>query len=304
MRGQIYFRDQDTTGDGAAVVGGVGILEVPQGWFTEDVVRGVIMMGGPEAFSLSLTNYAADLAGDDDIRAAEIDAAAKRSVWPLPSSLAGDAMGGGLMVRRTRMPSSPGTEIMACIAVLKAPPGRLRREAMYRVEGAIETPDDVSDPLHMPFSGRLTCFSPVPVPELVSRGNHLHQLLKQPVWGFGAEGVAFNSTMSISIIDLCDECMDLAARENLTAEQSQRLDVLRRSEVGFVLHAGSSEPDYLAFRKAMTEEFGPRGFDGVQTASEIAARAEAARRIVRALHAPDEALSIDSHRSSTGFAPQ
>ncbi len=291
MRGQIYFRDQDVTADGAPVVGGVGIIEVPQGHFAENAVRGLTMTGGPDRFELSLTSYFRDVADDDHVAAAEIDSAALLPVWPLPSPLVGDVDGGGIMVRRTRMPAAPGMEIVSCVALLKAPAKRLARDVMYAISGHLDTPPDVTDPRHMPFSGRLVCADPRPVPGLVSRGHNLHQLLKQPVWGFGEEGRAFNSTMSLALIDLCDEAqalMAMAAGE-MTPEQRERLEALRRTEARWVLSIGDKDPEYQAYRRAMVAEFGPVRFDGTLTASEKAAREEAADRILGEVMAAREA---------------
>lgn len=273
MRGQFYFRDQGTTGDGAAVVGGVGTLEAPEGLFAENTVRGVLLGGGPDSFVMTPTSYAVDLSSGefaDHVAAAEIDAAARLPVWPLPSPLAGDVVGGGLMLRRTRMPARAGHEIFACLAVLKAPAERLARDVMFQVEGGIDGRWE---------AGRLAFLDPKPVPELVARGTHLHQLLKQPVWGFGSEGLAFHSTLTLSDIDLCEECLALTIREDLRAEELERLAALRAGPIGYVFAAGERDPEYLAFREAMVEAGGRAAFDGVSTAAQIAAREEAAGRI-------------------------
>ena len=287
MRGQLYFRDQGIANDGAPVAGGVGILEVPQGHFAENIVRGLIMTGGPNSFALSLTNYAVDMNQEDHAwtLAGEIDVAATVPVWPLPTALP-DALGGGMMVRRTRMPAAMGMEVVSCVAILKAPPGRLTRDVMYSVAGALEATGyaNARDP-----SGHFVCSSPKPVPGLVARGNHLHQMLKQPAWGFGPEPMAFTSTMSLAIIDECDELAELQAIEKPNPEQSNRLATLRAGEAGWVLGISRGDKDFVAFRKAMEERFGRRRFDGVLTASELAEREAAASTIIAEIQEAREA---------------
>jgi hypothetical protein len=148
MRGQLYFREQDVTRDGSSVVGGVGILEVPAGSIAENAVRGLVMVGGPESFSWTLTDYLADMNGEDYdwTWAGEIDTVATQPVWPLP---AGRVHGGGLMVRRTRMPAVDGMEVVLCVAVVKAPPQLLRRDVMYEIAGQIASRHGC-DPRSMP----------------------------------------------------------------------------------------------------------------------------------------------------------
>lgn len=290
MRGQLYFRDQGIANDGAPVVGGVGILEVPQDHFAENIVRGLIMTGGPNSFALSLTSYAVDMNQEDHAGTlvGEIDLAATAPVWPLPTSIP-EAFGGGLMVRRTRMPAAAGMEVVSCVAVLKAPPGRLTRDVMYSVTGALEPPGAVNERTQMPIGGHLVCSSPKPVPGLVARGNHLHQMLKQPVWGFGPEPMAFTSTMSLALIDECDELAELQAIEKPNPEQLKRLALLRASEAGWVLGISRGDKDFAAFRKAMEQRFGRRRFDGVLTASELAEREAAASTIIAEIQEAREA---------------
>ena len=281
MRGQLYFRDQGIANDGTPVVGGVGILEVPQGHFAENIVRGLIMTGGPNSFALSLTSYALDMSQEDHAwtLAGEIDVAATVPAWPLPTALP-TALGGGIMVRRTRMAAAAGTEVVSCVAILKAPPGRLNRDVMYGVAGALEAPGSVTEPVRTPIGGHFVCSGPKPVPGLVARGNHLHQMLKQPVWGFGPEPRAFTSTMSLALIDECDELAELQAIERPDPEQAKRLAALRASEAGWVLGISRGDEDFATFRKAMEERFGRRRFDGVLTASELAEREAAASTII------------------------
>jgi hypothetical protein len=114
----------------------------------------------------------------------------------------------------------------------------------------------------------------------VARGNQLHQLLKQPVWGFGPEGVAFTSTMSLALIDQCDELVELEARRNPTAQEKERLAFLRAGDAGGVLAIGRRDGQFALFREKMEERFGRRRFAGVRSASEVAEQEAAASQII------------------------
>jgi hypothetical protein len=293
MRGQLYFREQDVTKDGASVVGGVGLLEVPRGSFAENVVRGLVMSGGAEAFAWSLTDYSVDMNGEDYdwTWAAEIDNVAMQPVWPLPG---GRALGGGMMVRRTHMPAPEGMEVVICVAVVKAPPQLLRRDVMYAVAGQAVSRQGC-DPRSMPSAAHLFGSQPKSVPTLVARGNQLHQLLKQPVWGFGTEGVAFTSTMSRELIDQCD--VELEALGNPAAAQAERLAFLRAGDAGGVLAIGKRNGQFALFREKMEERFGRRRFAGVRTATEVAEQEAAASQIIaEILEAREEPLAGPSLR--------
>jgi len=209
---------------------------------------------------------------EEDVSFSEIDSFLTGMEFPRASEVH-EAMGwgaGGMVLRDTRGPSSPGTTlatiaIAMCLPDACLPDGHM---ASFEATGG-ETPTTARLRLEEPCA-------------MTTNGVNLAQVLKMPLWGWGDEPFGFSSTMRLDSIDLCTRVQDAMIAGDLTVEESHRL----RSSVQHCVQ-DNSDPVFAAFRRRAAADGLVRPWDSTMTASEMLSKDKASEILIGELLAMD-----------------
>ena len=262
-------------GDERRNYGGVGIVEVGRGAYDQHVMRGFVATGSA---SFQMTDFTRDIT--KDIECCDIGTAFTQQIWPRPHVLSGLG-GGGIFFRKTRMPASYDCEIMLVALIATLPAGTLLDKHMYGLEGHIGRWP--SHDLYGTVPGAVSLTNPVDMSDSFVPGNNLGQQLKEPQWGWGEEKVGFISTLDLKSIDQCILIQNLQAKDNPTTEDQAKLEKLMHTEPGRMLSSSQRDEKYARFREEYVKRVGLLRWDGVETASEVAARGKIASEVIKEL---------------------
>lgn len=260
IRGDAFVRawpaaHGETVGNAALV----GIVEV-QGDVHDEIIHGVALLENGSDILLSSTGRSVN--PDYDIRGSDVDAILRSQSWPRPTADVG-LDGGGVLLRRTRIPAAENNTTCVLIALLST--DALEDQTMVVVNGDIE--------------GSLTVADQHCVRHLETNGSSLSQILKRPLWGWDAGKWGPTSTLHLDVIDGCRRLEELW---NGSAEEAPgEREKLERGHAGCVLRTGRTDERYMRFRTIWREKYGPIQWDGAETQAQQDLFGERALEIIR-----------------------
>lgn len=177
VRSQAYVRAWDNKGHAAIV----GFAECA-GEVEDEVVHGKILLRNGTRQMLVSTGARIEIENGYR-RGSEIDSIATSQSWPAPPE---NQEGGGMVLRRTRYPSSEGTQLYIFMILLQS--SSFEDQTLLEIEGDL-------DNLQI---GPAQCAR-----HLETMGCTLGQVLKNPIWGWEDEKWGAQSTMDLETIDEC-----------------------------------------------------------------------------------------------------
>lgn len=205
---------------------------------------------------------------DQDLSCSEMDSFLTSMDFPRAGDVHG-ALGwgaGGMVLRDTRGPSSPGTTLAVVAIGLCLPEYALPDAHMASfVVGGDEAPN----------VARLKVEGPCP---LVTNGTQLSQVHRMPLWGWGDEKFGFTSTLRLDVIDRCTRLEAMMIEGTASTEELRRL----QREVQMAVQ-DNSDPMFAEFRRRAAAEGMVRPWDSVLTESEIMTKDQAVDIIVKQL---------------------
>ena len=245
----------DETGKAALV----GIAEVSDP-IEDDGIHGLALTTTPAGISLTSTGVV--LATEYDHGFDDIDALLRHDQWPRPVPALG-LDGGGVAIRRTRAPASPGLRCVMLIALLST--DAIADETMVDIHG--DTP------------GVLHVGAPDCARHLDTRGTSMSQILKKPIWGWD-EPWGFVSTLRLESQDDCRrlEALMAGADEHEPGERER----LERGGAGSLLGLSRRhDGDYGRFREEWLRRHGPGDWSAVLTAAQMNAKERLVGSLIR-----------------------
>lgn len=184
VRSQAYVRAWDNNGHVAIV----GFAECA-GEIEDEIVHGNILLQSESRHMLVSTGARVEIE-DGYRRGSEIDSIATSHSWPAPPQ---NQEGGGMMLRRTRYPSSQGTGLYIFMILLQS--SAFTDQTFLEIEGDLAN-------LQI---GAARCAR-----HLKTTGCTLGQILKKTIWGWEDEKWGAQSTMDLQTIDECSRLQYLA----------------------------------------------------------------------------------------------
>lgn len=288
-RGRVFIRSLGTptadwraTGSdrrtGGHAYGMVGVVEVDDAapWERERSHRfaGLITADGGRLLFAGSSDAAEY---EEDVSFSEIDSFITRMRFPRADGIheALGWSGGGMVLRDTRGPSSPGTTL-ATVAIAVCLPEPLLPDAHMA--------SIVVDGNDRPRSARIVVEEACALP---TNGWQIAQVLKMPLWGWGDEPFGFSSTMRLDSIDACTKVQQAMIDGDPSKEESFRL----RAGVQHCVQ-DNSDPIFAAFRRRAAAEGLVRPWDATMTASEMLSKDRASDILIREMLAmQDEDLA-------------
>lgn len=166
---------------------------------------------------------------------------------------------GKVFLRRTGMPVGAGKEGFVGFALMvgtKAIPER----TMFTLEGL---PGDLEETFRQEIPGAFEI------------GSDPSATFRQPIWGFETKSRAFQSTMAMSVIGVCEEYENLRFRGDLTPEEDARKRALEETlEIRSVYGVSQDDAEYQDFLAFLFEAGGlgeGSGIGAYPTTDELAA---------------------------------
>jgi hypothetical protein len=178
--------------------------------------------------------------------------------------------GGGMILRRTRAPSAPGTFIAAVMIVVTLPTAMIPDAHMMTFSS-----DAPAESNHALGYVHLDLVGPCAIQ---TNGQALAQVHKSPIWGWSDEPFGFMSLMRLDKIDAASRLQALEFEDNPDLEE---IATLRRVTLHDI--RPHRDPLYHSFLREMRARGMMKPWDHCPTASEETARAAAADAIVRDL---------------------
>ena len=254
--------------DGQAY-GMVGVVEVDEvlPWQRERSHRFSTLLSSTGGM-LSFTGTSDAPEYRDDLAFSEIDSFITTMDFPRTDEVR-EALGwgaGGMVLRDTRGPSSPGTTLATVAMAVCMSDARLPDAHMASI---VVDGDDV------PYSARLTIEEPC---RMDTGGTNLSQVLKLPLWGWGVEPFGFSSTMRLDAIDRCTRVQDAMTTGDPSPEEARRL----RASVQHAVQ-DNSDPVFAMFRRRLAADGLMRPWDATLTASEMLTRDRSVELLVNEL---------------------
>lgn len=253
----------------------IGIAEVDEGRYPEHIVHGFVCYPCNGTVILHSTDHQRSLGRES--QACDLGSLATHNIWPRPDPLFGVG-GGGIVFRDCRMPSEPGKKIMLVLAIASLPAGTLKHHHLYEAKGNIAS--TTANGLVFDH-GRLELTDPVETQ--IRMGENLATLLKIPLWGWGAEKVAFRSTMDLATLDQCERIETLQENYERTEAEQSEYDQLMRSEVGWIFRHTANDETYQAYRREMVKERPRSRWDSIITETEQQEEGRLAAKILQRL---------------------
>lgn len=180
---------------------------------------------------------------------------------------------GGLILRDTRMPTTPGTTIVSVMGCICAPAGTLPDAHMATLVVDPRPGDETR-----PGRGRLRIEGPCPIP---TNGMSLSQVHKSTLWGWGPELRGFRSLMRLDVVDAATRLQQLLVSEDPDPEDVAKLKKITGSCVT------ESDPMFVEFRKRITARGALMPWDATPTQAEDDAHEAVVRDVLRDLMAED-----------------
>jgi hypothetical protein len=270
IRGQLCLYVQSTDRHGWAAAGGVGIVEAPTGTFRPERILSFLDHPLNAGHLVAVGDYADQEVEDHGEEMADH---VRSSQWPRPAPGTGIA-GGGIMLRRTRVPAPQGREIMTLAVCMYAPAGTVAGQRLYSLTGR----GDAGSPPDM-----LVMHDPEPCPMLAENGIGMTALLKRPAWGWESEKFALQSTMRLDVVDGAREVRRIMDLERPSDEERLRLEGLRHTPAWGVIRTARDEPMFDEFRRRMGCEAPFDDWSRPVSAAQLAARSARAEAVVRDL---------------------
>lgn len=276
-RGRVFIRSLGTpTADwrasgadrrtGGQAYGMVGIVEVDDAapWERERSHRFAGLLSG-HGGSIVFDGRTDAAEYEEDVSFSEIDSFITRMRFPRADEIheALGWSGGGMVLRDTRGPASPGTTL-ATVAIAVCLPEPVLPDA-HMASIVVEGVD-------RPRSARIEVEGACGLP---TNGLHLGQVLRMPLWGWGDEPFGFASTMRLDSIDACTKVQDAMIAGDPSKEESFRL----RASVQHCVQ-DNSDPIFSAFRRRAAAEGLVRPWDATMTASEMLAKDKASEILI------------------------
>lgn len=259
-RGQLFVRGGWR--DGARTLHAVAGYAQVDADAEQHVVTGYAAQRMPDGVLLTGTTHREDIEADDGyVAAGEVDRLITGTRWPRPG---GDLAGGGLVLRRTRIPAPEGQATMIVAGLFSSDGALLDDQHTASIGGTV--------------GGTLVIDGWRCVRHWNTNGSTLSQVLKSRRWGWGEEPWGAVSTMDLASIDEAMALETLLADPD--AEQAE-IDRLRRTPGGGARCGGEADEKYQRFRRQMVDKAGPLRWDGVLSRSEGERRDRIAERIVR-----------------------
>lgn len=256
--------------------GMVGVVEVDDAilWDREKSHGFACLVSGSSG-RLSFSGTSESPQYRDDVAFSEIDSFLTTMDFPRASEVH-EALGwgsGGMVLRDTRGPSSPGTTL-ATTAIAMCLPEPILPDAHM---ASFEVSGDGT-----PTTAKLRVENPC---ALKTNGINLAQVLKLPLWGWGDEPFGFSSTMRLDSIDLCTKVQQAMIDGDPSPEESFRLRASVQHSV-----QDNSDPIFTAFRRRAHAEGLVRPWDATMTASEMLSKDKASNILIHellAMHGED-----------------
>lgn len=259
IRGRAFVRAWEPRhGEAVGTAALVGFAEI-DGDVDDEVIHGMALLQGTA--SVMLTATGTRMVPEDDIRASGVDDLLRSSEWPRPDLLTG-MDGGGILVRRTRVPCEKGATF---IIVGLISTNTLRDQTMVDLAGDL--------------AGVVIVDGQACARHLDTNGCTLSQVLGLPIWGWMDRKWGIRSTMALDVIDACTRYDQLLAGH--AEHEPGEMERLSRGPAGWVLNAGRSDPKYQRFRALWIERHGLTRWDGYETAEDQDETSRRAEDIVR-----------------------
>lgn len=257
-RGQLFIRGGWR--DGEDTLHAVAGFAQADAGAEEHVITGYAAQSMPDGVLLTGTAHR-EKADRHDLLAAEVDTMITGQKWPRPSD---GLAGGGIMMRRTRVPAPPGWVTMIVAGLFSSRGPLLDDQSVVDIAGTV--------------GSTLVIDNPRCVRDWKTPGSTLSQVLKSPRWGWDEAPWGIVSTMDLKSIDQAMALEAMMADPDADPEEIERL---RQTPGGWALRCAERDHEYQRFRIRMVAEAGLLRWDGVLTRSESARREAIAARIVR-----------------------
>lgn len=186
---------------------------------------------------------------------------------------------GGMVLRKTRMPSAEGKVTYAIAALVRSPVDIIPEREMFSFLGN---------------SRSLALFNPNPVPESFEEGSTPTQTYGLPIWGFDTEPRAFRSTLPLPVIDVCSEIRAIEMSRTQTDAQKERLEQLYGNWLADPVKWNRKDERFEEFKRRMFERGGYQPMDTYPAAAECAAHEGMVSEVVREMLEQEDELIAPS----------
>jgi hypothetical protein len=205
---------------------------------------------------------------DQDLSCSEIDSFLTSMDFPRAGAVH-EALGwgaGGMVLRDTRGPSSPGTTLAVIAIGLCLPEYALpdAHMASFVVGG-----DDVPNVAKLKVEG--PC-------RLATNGTQLSQIHRMPLWGWDDERFGFSSTLRLDVIDKCTRLEAMMIEGTASIEELTRL----QREVHMAVQ-DNTDPIFARYRRLAAAQGMVLPWDSTPTESEMTTSDDAVALLVKQL---------------------
>lgn len=230
---------------------GLAMIECDPNTFADEQLLDFSMSGGANNRRLSIGTRGEPM--DADTKIDKLDGLLTR-VQIKPPFLGALLCFGGMVLRKTRFPASPGRIVMAGVALMRSPIEVVKEREMFELMG---TPS------------RLTMGSPEEIPTAFPMGSALCQTFGAPIWGFG-EKRAFYSTLHLDCIDAGKEYVPLTSLEDPTDAERARIAELESTGLVDAFRWNKNDLMFNEFKRRAIDEGISLPLDSYPTAAELA----------------------------------
>jgi hypothetical protein len=243
---------------------GLAMIECDPDTFADEQLLDLSLSGGPDSRRLSIGTRGEPM--DPDTKIDKLDGLLTR-MQIKPPFLGALLCCGGMVLRKTRFPASPGRIVMAGAALMRSPIEVVPEREMFTLMG---TPS------------RLTMGSPEEVPAAFPMGSALCQTFGAPIWGFG-EKRAFYSTLHLDCIDAGKEYVPLTSKEEPTDADRVRIAELERTGLVDAFRWNKNDLLFNEFKRRAIADGIALPLDSYPTAAELKAHSASVSDLVREL---------------------